>query len=151
MNILALDPATRCGWATRDASGTWDLSVRKDESGGMKLIRLHAKLNDLLAAMAKIDLVAFEAQRGGNPALMGALVVQAEIQGAMKLWCEQKGIQYRGWSPSEIKKHATGKGNSNKEAMKAAAAARWPGIKLQDDNHADALWILDLAQQEYGR
>jgi Holliday junction resolvasome RuvABC endonuclease subunit len=149
VNILALDPATRCGWATTSASGTWDLSVRKDESGGMKLIRLHAKLNALLDAMGKIDLVAFEAQRGGNPALMGSLVVQAEIQGAMKLWCEQKKIEYRGWSPSEIKRHATGKGNANKEAMKFAAMARWPDINLQDDNHADALWILDLATKEY--
>ena len=56
MNILAIDPATVCGWAHSGAgSGVWDLSVRADESNGMRLLRLRAKLN--AAREAGLDLV----------------------------------------------------------------------------------------------
>lgn len=149
MNILALDPATKCGWATRTASGTWDLSVRRDESTGMKLIRLRGKLTEM-HRMEPIDLIAFEAARHCAPGMQGALVSQAELQGVVKLWCEENVVQYRGYSPSEVKKHATGKGNANKEKMLAAAQAKWPGAAFVDDNEIDARWILDLATKEVG-
>ena len=148
--ILALDPATMCGWAhSCGTSGTWDLSTKKDESGGMKLIRLVGKLDEMYMR-AGVDLVVFEAQRGGNRAFLGSLVVQSEIQGCIKLWCERMDIPYRGYSPSEIKKHATGKGNSGKEKMMEAAKARWPRVEFVDDNQADACWLLSLGTSEYG-
>jgi len=155
MKILALDPATHCGWAYSmdgvGASGTWDLSVRRDESSGMRLVRLVGKLNGLHeSATGPLDLLVFEAARHAGPKMQGALVVQAEIQGVIKQWCESKRIQYRGYSPSEIKKHATGKGNANKEKMMEAARANWPDRAIGDDNEADALWILDFAQKEVG-
>jgi Holliday junction resolvasome RuvABC endonuclease subunit len=150
MRILALDPATKCGWArigdAKIASGVWDLSIRKDESGGMRLLRLESKLNVCLEA--GLDLVVFEAARNATRNTQGALVVQALLQGVIVLWCEKREIDYRGFSPSEIKKHATGKGNANKDLMLAAARQR--GWHPVDDNHADALWLLDLARKEYG-
>lgn len=151
MNILALDPATHCGWAYSkvgyEGSGTWDLSIRRDESAGMRLIRLAGKLEELRKSMG-VDLLVYEAARNAGPKMQGALVVQSELQGVIKFWCEQNKIQYRGYSPSEIKKHATGKGNANKDAMLAAARIKWPGF-IGDDNEADAKWLLDLAMKEY--
>jgi Holliday junction resolvasome RuvABC endonuclease subunit len=147
MNILALDPATNCGWAhSSGASGTWDLSIRRDESSGMRLLRLKSKLNACLDA--GVDLLVYEAARNAGPKMQGALVVQATLQGVIVLWAEEKCIDYRGYSPREIKKHATGKGNANKDSMLAAARQR--GWHPADDNEADALWILDLARSEYG-
>lgn len=148
MRILAIDPASKCGWAhSSGASGVWDLSVRRDESSGMRLIRLAAKLREIKAGVG-IELVVFEAARNAMPKMQGALVVQAEIQGQIKAWCEREGVQYRGYSPMEIKKHATGKGNAKKGAMIAAARSR--GWNPQDDNEADALWLLDLVNTELG-
>lgn len=152
-DILALDLATTTGWAHGNkglsTSGVWDLSVRRDESGGMRLLRLAAKLRDI-EDVTGFDLVVFEAARHAAPKMQGALVVQAELQGIVKSFCELRGINYRGYSPSEIKKHATGKGNANKAAMVQAAKHRWPSVRITDDNQADALWLLDLAVQEYG-
>src|ERR1035441_3803748 len=100
MKILALDPATHCGWAHSDGpSGTWNLSIRKDESAGMRLIRLRGKLNEILNSQG-VELVIFEAARGGMPGRLGALVVSSEIQGVIKLWCEDQHIEYKGVSPS---------------------------------------------------
>lgn len=158
MKILAIDPATTCGWALGDstlntpagviASGTWDLSVRRDESGGMRLVRLQNKMGEFGYSNHKLDFVVFEAARHAGAKMQGALVCQAEIQGAIKLYCEWQEIEYRGYSPSEIKKHATGKGNASKEMMMAAARERW---HIGDDNEADALWLLDLAMTDLSR
>jgi Holliday junction resolvasome RuvABC endonuclease subunit len=148
MNILALDPATHCGWAhSAGGCGTWDLSIRRDESKGMRLMRLRGKLNELIKGVG-VDVVYYEAARNAGPKMQGALVVQAEIQGVIVLWCEDNMVEYRGVSPSEVKKHATGKGNAGKDQMIAAAQAKWPEIGSMDDNTADALWILDMAKQQ---
>lgn len=149
--ILALDPATYMGFAYcangATVSGTWDLSVRRDESGGMRLVRLQSKLNELLAS--GVDLVVFEAARHAAPGMQNALVVQSEIQAVVKLWCEVNKLDYRGYSPSEVKKIATGKGNADKKQVIAAAKSRlgWDG--KGDDNEADALWLLQLALRDY--
>ena len=149
MNILALDPATTTGWAhSSGVSGVWDLSVRRDESRGMRLIRLNKKLSEIHESVG-IDLLAFEAARNAGPKMQGALVVQAELQGIIKLYCENNEIDYIGLSPAEIKKHATGKGNANKEAMVKAAHNKFTDIDICDDNHADALHILDFIQMRY--
>lgn len=146
MIILAIDPATKCGWAhSCGASGVWDLSVRRDESGGMRLIRLRAKLSELYDT-SPFDVLVYEAARNAAPKMQGALVVQAMIQGAIITWCEDNGVEYRGYSPTEIKKHATGKGKANKGLMLESARKNFG--RVSDDNEADALWLLDLAQME---
>jgi Holliday junction resolvasome RuvABC endonuclease subunit len=151
MKVLALDLATKTGWAhSCGASGVYDLSIRRDESSGMRLIRLNSKLNHIRDEIG-IDLLIFEAARHNGPGMQGALVVHAELQGTVKLWCELNKVAFRGYSPSEIKKHATGKGNANKEKMVVAAEAKWPNVEIIDDNQADAMWLLDLALQEYVR
>jgi Holliday junction resolvasome RuvABC endonuclease subunit len=149
MHILAIDPATHCGYASSTGpSGTWDFSIRRDESAGMRLIRFDGKLRAINDAHP-VEMVVFEAARNAGPKMQGALVVQAEMQGVLKKWCEENSIAYRGYSPSEIKKFATGKGNASKDQMIAAAKNKWPDRVIGDDNEADALWILSLAQSEY--
>lgn len=145
--ILALDPATHCGWAMSSLhSGVWDLSVKRDMSVGMKLLMLENYLEDA-HSIGGFKMIAFEAAR--NTSIGGAVVSQAELQGLIKSWCLKKGVEYIGYSPSEIKKHATGKGNANKGAMVNAAKEKYPNIKIMDDNHADALHILSYAMSNF--
>jgi len=58
-------------------------------------------------------------------------------------WCEHHQIPYQGVPVGTIKKHATGKGNANKDAM--ISSARALGFDPQDDNEADALALLAFA------
>ena len=152
MRILALDPATKCGWAYMNGgnriSGTWDLSIRRDESAGMRLIRMRSKLNEIFEQ--GVDLVVYEAARASAPGRQGALVVQASIQSVLQVWSEDHSLPYRGFSPSEIKKFATGKGNANKDAMMAAVRAKFGVDATADDNECDAVALLYLALREYG-
>jgi Holliday junction resolvasome RuvABC endonuclease subunit len=147
IRILALDPGTHCGWAhSSSGSGTWDLSVKQDESGGMRLYRLQRCLIDQFTQGT--DLVVFEASR--NLKYGNAVRVAGQIQGVIELVCTNFSVEYRGYSPKEVKKHATDNGNADKTKMLAAAKKKWPKVKFVDDNHADACWLLDLAVSQYG-
>mgnify|MGYP000929385321 FL=1 len=142
--ILALDVATHCGWAvTREIYGVWDLTPKRDESAGMRLIRFRHKLKEVIVN-ENINLVVFERPGGRH---VGAVIVHSELQGQVKVVCEDLGIEYRGYSSQEIKKFATGKGNANKAAMIEAAKNKleYPG---KDDNEADDLWLLELAKSD---
>jgi Holliday junction resolvasome RuvABC endonuclease subunit len=143
--ILALDPATHCGYAiTRELYGVWNLTPKRDESAGMKLLRLRSKLNEILDS-ERINLVVFERPGGMHK---GAIIVQSELQGQIKVVCEDHHVEYKAYSSQEIKKFATGKGNSGKPAMIKAAQDKL-GYTGNDDNESDALWLLELAKSEY--
>lgn len=149
MQILALDPATRMGYAhSCGLVGTWDFRTKRDESVGLRLIKLEANLNKMYSNQG-ISLLVYESARNASSFGAGALVVQSEIQGVIKLFCEKSSIQYQGYSPSEIKKHATGSGSASKVEMISAALRKWPEYGMLDDNAADALWLLDLARSRY--
>lgn len=145
LRILALDPATHCGYAiSRSLYGVWDLTPKRDESIGMRLIRLRAKLIEVLDS-ERINLVVFERPGGRH---VSAVIVQSEIQGQIKVICEDKKIQYRAYSSQEIKKFATGKGNCGKPLMIKSAQDKL-GYQGNNDNEADALWLLEMAKNDY--
>lgn len=145
-NILALDIATHCGWATHTHLfyGVWDLTPKRDESAGMRLIRFRVKLLEIIKSSV-INLVVFERPGGQHK---GAIIVQSELQSVVKLVCEDLKIPYRGYSSQEIKKFATGKGNAGKPAMIKAAQDKL-GYVGNNDNEADAIWLLELAKSDY--
>jgi Holliday junction resolvasome RuvABC endonuclease subunit len=144
MKILALDPGTHFGWALdKNIYGVWDLSTRRDESTGFKLVRFKSYLEEI-CKMEKIDVISFERPAGRN---ITGIISHAKFQGIIEDYCLSNNIQYRGYSASEIKKFATGKGIAKKEQMIQAAKKKlgYPG---NDDNEADALWILQLTKYD---
>ena len=110
----------------------------------MRLIRFKSKLKEI-AKLEQITLITFE-----TPAIYGKFpnFVQSELHGVLKVFCEENGIEYRGFAPTEIKKHATGKGNAGKPAVVAAAKSKL-GYTGNDDNEADAMWIYDITKTYY--
>jgi len=153
--ILALDFATRTGWAYRGdgnclSSGSWDFSVRPDESSGTRLIRFESKL---IKMIPMTDLIAFEEVTAaqGKKANFNSTKLQCKMQAMIEQLVEKtEGVEHIGYNLQTIKKHALGdkKGKRDKAAMVQAAEEVWPDQELVDDNQADALWILDLAWSE---
>jgi Holliday junction resolvasome RuvABC endonuclease subunit len=145
MKILSLDVSSHCGWAiSNKIYGVWELTPKRDESGGMRLLRFKAKLQEVVN-LEKIQLVVFERSSGIHK---GAIIVQSELHGVLKIFCEENGIEHKAYSAKEIKKFATGKGNANKEKMILAAKEKL-GYNGDNDNEADALWILELAKRDF--
>ena len=141
--ILALDLGTRTGWAMQHldgtiTSGTEQFKPQRFEGGGMRFLRFKRWLNDLYAASQHINAVFFEEVR--RHAGVDAAHAYGGFMGHLTAWCEHHNIPYQGVPVGTIKKHATGNGNASKEEMIAATIKR--GLKVADDNEADALALL---------
>jgi len=151
VTILAVDPGTKTGWAhSCGTSGTWDLKVKKDESSGMRLIRLRGKLTEMKANVG-VTILAYEANRYSGQGKRGsAQVVQSEFQALIKVWCLDNAVEFSGLSSSEIKSFATGRGNASKQEMIDAAIKKWRRpFDEKDNNEVDALWLLEFAKERF--
>lgn len=140
--ILALDIATKTGWCTKTSSGVWDLKPNRGESTGMRLVRFKAKVKELID-LENITLVAYERPAGLHKS---SIMVASEMVGVLMDLCIEKGVEYASYSAQEIKKFATGKGNSGKPEM--IQAAKDLGYNVIDDNHADAIHLYRLTTKD---
>lgn len=146
MNILALDLATKTGWAhSSGASGVQDFAPRRGDSPGMRWIEFRAWLNRLLDS-APTDVIAYEQahHRGG-----AATHVAHSLISAVEVIAAERGIEVTNRHTATIKKHALGSGRGDKADMMIAACRR--GWSLTDDNECDAMWLLDLVRGELER
>lgn len=144
VKVLALDIASITGWAVSETEyGTWDFKTRKDESMGMKLIRFRSKLNEV-KDLLNFNLIVYERPAGR---FKNSIIHESKLIAIAEEWCENNNIAYRSYSATEIKKFATGKGTAGKPVMIKAAKTKL-GYEGNDDNEADALWLLKLAEND---
>ena len=149
--ILALDLGTSTGWALRTGdglitSGTVSFRPGRFDGGGMRYLRFSNWLAELDRLSGPIGAIHFEEVRHHTGT--DAAHVFGGLLATLTAWAEVRAIPYSGVPVATIKRHATGKGNANKEAMIAAARAR--GFSPADDNEADAIAILLWAIQTQG-
>lgn len=153
MKVLAIDAATKTGWAhSSGASGVWNLKTYPDESTGMKLIRFESKLREIIRGVG-VDVIVFEAVSvaSGKAANLSGTKLGAALTGIIQRVCEEPNSpECKSYNLQTIKAHALrGKeGPRDKDAMLDAAKNRWTDIDIEDHNQADALWMLDLALEE---
>jgi len=150
-SVLALDIGTQTGWAVRDRSGvvisgSESFKPQRFEGGGMRYLRFKRWLTEIKQCCDGMDAVYFEEVR--RHAGVDAAHAYGGFMAHLTAWCEHHQIPYQGIPVGTIKKHATGKGNASKEQMIAAIKAR--GFEPVDDNHADALALLDWAISQGG-
>jgi Holliday junction resolvasome RuvABC endonuclease subunit len=153
--IIGIDPGTSLGWAVLDdagavvSSGVERLAVRSTESPGMRYLRARAHVGRLLdLAGAREVVVGYEEVRrhAGTQAahVYGGIVSQVLAE------CAARGIETAGVPVGSVKATATGKGAASKDAMIAAARARWPNVTPATDDEADALWIAETLRRTLG-
>lgn len=141
--ILAIDPATNCGWAiSTQLYGTWNLA-KKSDSWGMRLVRLRAKLKEICDA-EKPTILVYERPMGRFAA---STSTGYRIVGVLESFCVDNNIEISAYSPGEVKKFATGKGSANKQKMIEYARIKY-GYAGKSDDEADALHLLHLAKKD---
>lgn len=147
---VGIDPATKCGYAVLDAKGnalmggTWQLERRSGDGAGMLYVRFQRLFRELVRSLDDDnDLIVCYEQQANRFA--GSAHVGLGIISHIQRICEEQNVPYTGVAFSTVKKHATGNGQANKAAMVEAAKARW-GL-VEDDNHADSLWIADTVRE----
>jgi len=149
--ILALDLGTQTGWALSSqvrhiTSGSENFKPQRFEGGGMRYLRFKRWLTEIKQTVDTLDCVYFEEVR--RHVGVDAAHAYGGFLATLTAWCEHHQIPYQGVPVGTIKKHATGKGNAGKAEMIAAAKAL--GFAPVDDNHADALALLDWAMAQGG-
>ena len=156
MNILAVDPGSKLGWALLVGevleSGVEDFSLKRGESPGARYLRFRRWLADTdeLAEKltgARIALIVYEQahHRGGfSTEVLVGFTTRLQEHAAAAAKCECVAVH-----SGTLKKFATGRGNAQKPEMMDAATQFW-GVIPKDDNHADALCLLAWGRETYG-
>lgn len=151
MKILAFDLGTTTGlaWTNRLISELMFEShicfkPNRHEGGGMRFLRFQEWLNKY--DPKTIESVYYEEVR--RHLGTDAAHVYGGLLSILTAWCEEHKIPYAGVPVGTIKKHATGKGNSNKAAMLEAARSKLCYHGIQEDE-VDALWLLDYVVKTY--
>jgi hypothetical protein len=150
MTLLALDLGTTTGWALRShdnlvTSGTVSFRPGRFDGGGMRYLRFTNWLGELDRHNGFSAIYFEEVRRHVGT---DAAHVYGGLMATLTAWAELRGVPYQGVPVGTIKRHATGKGNANKDAMMAAARAR--DFSPADDNEADAIALLFWAIETNG-
>lgn len=151
MNILAIDIGTTTGWArcSRDGtviSGSAGFAPKRTEQAGHRWLKFRAFLNEQRVEAGDIHAVYYEDVKQHAGTL--AAHVYGGFLACLEMWCASNNVPLNPVGVGVVKKHWTGKGNADKDAMIAAARAR--GFRPVDSNEADALAILLLARHLEG-
>ncbi|NOX73873.1 MAG: crossover junction endodeoxyribonuclease RuvC [Alphaproteobacteria bacterium] len=140
--VLALDLGTTTGWALSASdlitSGTVSFKPSRFDGGGMRYLRFQNWLSEMDRLVGPIATIHYEEVH--RHAGTDASHVYGGLMATLTAWAEMRGVPYQGVAVGTIKKHATGKGNANKQAM--IDVARSKGFYPKDDNEADAIAIL---------
>lgn len=169
MKILALDTATRSGYALFasgvTSSGVFDASIRtkatktlEADHSGKRFYLFQRWLREAIRN-SRPDLIVYERLVGGASSGGHTTMVQKGLEAIVHIEAfagsENGPIPMWTFSPATIKKWATGNGTLTHEskilvtrmAFDKFSDQEWvQTAKGPDDNQADALWILDLAQ-----
>ena len=144
--IVALDLGLKTGWAVRNrdgaiASGVHEFRPGRFEGGGMIWLRFRAWLREVDETAGGIGVVVFEEVRRHLGTAAGH--AYGGYLAHLTAWAEANRIPYQGVPVGTIKRHVTGKGNADKQAVIEAVKAL--GFQPADDNEADALALLHWA------
>lgn len=154
--ILALDLATTTGWALHASgvltSGSQNFArypgskSRAAEHVGEPYAKFGRWVRERIRE-DKPEVIVYEEVRRWSG--FSAAHCFGGFRGMLFAQAAVVGVRVVGFSPSEVKKFWTGKGNAKKPAMIAATLARL-GIEAVDDNESDAIALLYFWQSRAG-
>lgn len=147
MNILALDCATRTGWATlidgNIESGVQDFTKKRGESNGMMFLRFNGWLDELHASQLFTAIYYEQAHHRGG----AATEICVNLTGRVQEYAARRGIECCPVHTATIKKNVIGTGRASKDEIMAwfQNIVGYPPI---DDNEADARALLEYAMMD---
>jgi hypothetical protein len=149
--VLSLDLGQMTGWAVRNAdsaiaSRTTEFKPGRFEGRGMVYLRFRAWLQEVDETAGGVGAVHFEEVR--SPRGVAAAHAYGGFLAHLTVSAEANKMPHAGVPVGTIKRHATGTGSANKDAV--IAAVRALGFELADDNEADALALLHWALRDGG-
>lgn len=170
--VLGIDPGTKCGFALQYdgglVSGVWHLQPKRGAQRTRQLV-LWQRLEYVRETYGAPDLVCHEEVMAHGRADEKAVKcehckqqlkvrvqatnvlaahVYAAIVGTLEMWCDFRGVRLESVPVGTLKRFATGDGRATKQDMVAWAQLRWSEQRVESDDQADALHVLDYAMVE---
>jgi Holliday junction resolvasome RuvABC endonuclease subunit len=148
MTVLAIDIATRTGFAILRAdgsieSGVMTFAIARHEHEGHRFIRFRHWLMEVKHAHETLERIAFENVVHVGEGQAYAAQLYGGFRACMLMFCAHHGIPQAAYNVGTIKKAWTGQGNAKKDQM--VARCKELGFNPRDDNEADAIALLHLA------
>lgn len=142
MRFIGLDPSTKTGFVALDESG--QVLKAKELTGiGQDPMRMITLIDEVVKHIKKDDIIIIE-----NFAYMaqGQYVIQlGGIGWGIRMALIRRGHQYIEVAPGQLKKFATGKGNTKKENMILPLYEKW-GFEHSSDNVRDAYVLAQIGR-----
>ena len=151
MKILALDMATKTGWAILQdghwfESGVQDFTKGRGESNGLMFLRFRNWIGKMMQDFGPFDLLAYEkAHFRGGAATEICVGLQTHAQGV----AAEVQIECAPVATMTLKKLSCGTGKADKPMMVVAASKLMSRPPI-DDNEADAVLVGKWAWDQYG-
>lgn len=136
--VIGLDLSlTATGWAVSgEGGGVWKPKMKGVDRLREVEVWVRELCDEVAPDLVLIEGYSFNSRVGGERL--------GEFGGVVRLTLAVLGCSYVEIPPAVLKKFATGKGNANKDAMLSAAVrAGFPG---DDNNAADAWWLMQMGQ-----
>lgn len=146
--ILALDLGATTGWAMMGPrgliSGVWKIGVGITDMG-IRCESFRTRLTVLTHMCGGLQAIYFEEVNFIPNTRAKTMRAYGGYEAVVSMFALSKKIPLIGVGVTKIKKHATAKGNATKDMIKSAVKL-WNVVDtIIDDNHADALALLDYA------
>jgi Holliday junction resolvasome RuvABC endonuclease subunit len=148
-SVLAIDAASRTGWAHLDTDGSiMSGSERFSEAGGQHGLTFRSYKMWLEQAINELtpSLIAYEAP--GRTMSNAAMKLLGGFYGVTMLIAHKQRLAVHLVAPAEVKKAVTGKGNAGKSEVMAAVRAL--GHDVANPDQADAVAILLTSIKQMG-
>jgi Holliday junction resolvasome RuvABC endonuclease subunit len=150
--ILALDLATKTGWATNapEYSGVENFRNSTRDSRGMIYVRFGKWFNEMLESYTPSLIVYEQLHLRGAAATELLTGLLGQMERCIEEYCYNRNtkIEHASIHSGTIKKFATGKGNASKEQMMKSYYDRF-GKDPEDDNECDARFLLELSKEKF--
>jgi len=146
--ILAIDQAKQCGWAWREGNRLISGSVNLGCMSALASGQLDMLYRHIMSIHDKygIDQIVYEGAAMGHN--NRAHEASSEKVGIIKLAAFRINAETRSYAPMSVKYFATGDGHADKNKVIEACMVRFE-IVPRDDNEADAIWLSQMAIENY--
>lgn len=143
MRFVGIDPSTKTGFVALDEDGSVIRAKELTGIGNKDPMRMVSLIDDIMAHIRRDDVVCIEGFAFG--AKGQGVAFQYGLGHGIRNALFIRGILPAIVTPAQLKKFATGKGNTKKDAMAVPIYKHW-GFDHSSDNVRDAFVLAQIAR-----
>lgn len=143
MRFIGLDPSTKTGFVAIDENGQVLGAKELTGVGAKDPKRMITLIDEIISHIQKDDFIVIEGFSYGSKGK--GIAFQFGLGWGIRMALARRGFPYIEVSPAAVKKFATGKGNSKKDAMAVPIYKHWD-FEHPSDNVRDAYVMAQIAK-----